>query len=486
MDKILVVDDDPAGQHLLRVALVNSGYEVETAGTGQEALEKARGKSFKMALLDIKLPDVEGVDLLAPLREMHPDLAVIMVTAYSSTENAVRALEKGADAYLVKPLNINEMLTRVKDILEKQRLMMEKRQAEDALRENKERLDNFMNSATDGFTLFDSNLNCVDINKAALDMTGLSKEEVTAKNILDVMPNLRETDRYDKYLEVIKTGKPVSMEDVVSHPEFGDIYLTVKAFRVGDGLGIITTDTTERRKMQTQLVQAEKLSAIGTMAAGIAHEMLDPMMGMLNFAQYCLEHTAKDDLRYPILQDIERETRRCADIVRNLLTFSYTGNHNEEYQKNSLATIIERVVRLLSYRIEKQHVSLTQHIDEATPEVWMKTSSLQQVFLNLIGNALDAVEEAKKKEIRVKVHCDGELVEVIIADSGCGISPKNLGKIFDPFFTTKPVGQGTGLGLTLSRNIILEHGGDITCESKHGAGTTFKILLPVKTKGGVK
>ena len=330
-----------------------------------------------MALLDIRLPDMEGTTLLAPLKEMYPDMAVIIVTAHASVETAARALNAGASAYITKPFNVDEVLATVMEAIEKQRLIVENRRLyEEAQRE-----------------------------------------------------------------------------------------------------------LAERRKMQVQLIQAEKLSAVGTMAAGIAHELLNPMMGMLNFAQYCLERTAENDPRYPVLQDIEHETWRCADIVQNLTTFSRTEKQGEEvYQKETLATVVDRVVRLLSYRIKGNRVSLTQHIAEEASEIWMKVNSIQQVFLNLISNALDAIEESEKKEIRVEVYHDGEFAQVMVADSGCGITPENLEKIYDPFFTTKPVGQGTGLGLTISRSIIDSHGGDITCESKPGIGTTFKILLPIEER----
>ena len=251
------------------------------------------------------------------------------------------------------------------------------------------------------------------------------------------------------------------------------------------GMWAIIRDISDQKGMQLQLVQAEKMSALGNMAAGVAHELLNPMMGMLNFAQYCIEHTDEGDPRYQVLQDIERETRRCTSIVTNLTTFSRMGIQDKEgYQKESFATIIDRVVRLLSYRIERQCASITQRIDEGTSKVWIRANSMQEVLLNLISNALDAVEDSKKKEICVEVHREGDFIQVTVVDSGCGIGPEHIEKIYDPFFTTKPIGHGTGLGLTVSRSIIYSHGGDITCESKPGAGTTFNILLPVETKGG--
>ncbi len=233
---------------------------------------------------------------------------------------------------------------------------------------------------------------------------------------------------------------------------------------------------------QSQLIQAEKMSAVGTLAAGIGHELNNPLMAILNFSNYCLKHTRKEDKRYSFLQDIEHESGRCIEIVSNLLTFSRSEQDGkEEYHSESLARIINRVVKIMSYRIEKEKVSLSTHITEDTPKIWVKVGSMQQVILNLLTNALDAVEGSQKKEIRIEVHPDGDSVCLTVVNTGRGIASEIMTKIYDPFFTTKSVGKGTGLGLTISRNIIKSHGGDITCESKAGVGTVFKITLPINT-----
>jgi C4-dicarboxylate-specific signal transduction histidine kinase len=237
---------------------------------------------------------------------------------------------------------------------------------------------------------------------------------------------------------------------------------------------------TQLEKQSMFLVQTEKMSAIGTLVAGVAHELNNPMMGILNYAQYCIKNTSENDRILPVLQDIECETRRCGDIVNNLLTFSHMGKkETEEYQKQSLNVPLERVLKLLSYRIEKMGVSVSRHFEKNTPAIWMKTNSIQEVFLNLITNALDALEECKKKEITIDVHREGECVQISVVDKGCGIAHENLQNIFDPFFTTKPMGKGTGLGLSLSQSIIKAHSGEITGESAPGSGTKFRVLLPI-------
>ncbi len=237
------------------------------------------------------------------------------------------------------------------------------------------------------------------------------------------------------------------------------------------------------RNSTAQLMQAEKMSGVGTLVAGVAHELNNPLMGLLNFSAYCLRHTDTKDKRYPVLQDMERESKRCADIVQNLLTFSRKEKQGDEsFQKEKFSVILDRVLKLLSYRIEKERVTLSLNISKKTPEIWMKPSSMQQVILNLGTNALDAVEKNQKKEIRIEALPRGEYVQITVSDNGTGVAPENLNSIYDPFFTTKPIGKGTGLGLSVTRSIVEMHGGKISCENNSMNGTTFKILFPLERR----
>jgi len=236
---------------------------------------------------------------------------------------------------------------------------------------------------------------------------------------------------------------------------------------------------TQLKESQSQLIQSEKMSAVGTFVAGVAHELNNPITAILHFVQYCIKHTSEEDRLYTILQDIEKETRSCIDTTQNLLTFSHI-QRKEVYQKESLNTILSRVMKLLSYRIENDNISIGKHIAIGVPDIPMNVNNIQQVFLNLLNNALDALKESKQKKIDIDILCEGKYVKVTIADSGCGIAPENISNVFDPFFTTKPVGQGTGLGLSLCQGIINAHNGKLTCESKPGVGTRFKILLPIR------
>ena len=235
------------------------------------------------------------------------------------------------------------------------------------------------------------------------------------------------------------------------------------------------------KESQAQLIQAEKLGALGTLTAGIAHELNNPMMGMLNFAQYSKRHVDKETKVYSVLCDMERETKRCIDIVKNLQTFSRMNTEAENVtERIACVDIIERVRKLLSYRFEKSGVSFNVTTSPDCPSVSVDAGNIQQVFLNLIGNAVDAVKDTPNRNIDIQIDGDpGGHVRVRVADTGCGIPKDIFEKIFDPFYTTKGVGKGTGLGLSVSRGIIEKAGGSIEFYSETGKGTVFTVRLPV-------
>ncbi len=220
----------------------------------------------------------------------------------------------------------------------------------------------------------------------------------------------------------------------------------------------------ELKNKTTMLIQTEKLSSMGTMVAGVAHELNNPMTGIIQYTQFCLRRTDEDDRRYSVLKDIEQESRRCSDIIRNMLTFSRMEAEGEEgYQKDSIPAVVDRVLKLLAYRLRAENVTVTQHHQDDMPLVSMKINSIQQIFLNILGNAMDALQEKEDRSIRIESYADDGFVKINIIDNGPGISPAVLKKIFDPFYTTKTVGKGTGLGLSISQSICIQHGGRLEC-----------------------
>jgi len=239
------------------------------------------------------------------------------------------------------------------------------------------------------------------------------------------------------------------------------------------------------KESEAKRTQSEKVTASDIMVASLAHELKNGMMSILYFIQYCLNSTSKEDKRATALLGAERETKRCINIVRDLLAYLRVEKEGEEApQEVSCAVIIDRVFKTLSSRIEKEGVSIIQHYPEEIPKVWMKAGSIELVFSNIITNALDALEKSQKKEIHVDIQREDKFIRIVIRDTGCGIARENLARIFEPSFSSKPTEEGTGLGLFLCERIITQHGGSIIFKSKPGRGTKFKILLPSKEGKG--
>jgi PAS domain S-box-containing protein len=370
--------------------------------------------------------------------------------------------------------------------------LTERKRAQEALSQSEANLRNVIDSNADGVIVLDGRATLLFVNPAAQALFKKKAEELVGA-MFGFPTAVGETTELDIIRENGETAV-AEMRVVETEWEGERAYLATlrditerkqaeeKLQQAHEGL---QQAHEELQESEALLIQSEKMSALGTLAAGVAHELNNPLMGILNFCQYCLRHTSEDDRRHSVLGDIERETRRCIDIVRNLLTFSHMEKENEEsYEKASCAAVLDRVLKLLSYRIEREEVLVAPHIAEGTPDIPMVANKMQQVFLNILSNALDALRQSAKKEIHIDVRREGESVQVAIADSGCGILSDKLTKVFDPFFTTKPVGQGTGLGLSTSRALVEAHGGEMTCESEPGGGTTVKVWLPIERRKG--
>jgi two-component system, NtrC family, sensor kinase len=239
----------------------------------------------------------------------------------------------------------------------------------------------------------------------------------------------------------------------------------------------------ELKESEAQLVQSEKMRSVGTMSAGVAHELNNPMMGILNFIQYGLKHIPNDNKVYEVLKDAENETNRCITIIKDLLTFSsMEKDTKEDYVNQDISEIIERVLRLLEYRIKSDQIAINKNIAAKTPNIWIKPNSIQQVFFNIINNAIDSLESRDQKEIDIDIYPKDECVYIQITDTGHGIASEDLPRIYDPFFTTKPPGAGIGLGLSITFSIIRDHDGKIECDSEVNIGTVFRVSLPIKLK----
>ena len=225
-------------------------------------------------------------------------------------------------------------------------------------------------------------------------------------------------------------------------------------------------------------MQADKLSSIGLLAAGVAHEVNTPLAVISTYAQMLAKQVADDEQKSLLLEKIAKQTFRASEIVNSLLNFSRTSTTS--FGEVNLNRVIQETLSLLEHQLQKAGVRTRVELASDLPPVNGNTGKLQQVFLNLFLNARDAMESGGMLEVRTWAEESGARVEV--ADSGPGIAPEMIHRIYDPFFTTKPGRKGTGLGLSVTYGIIQEHGGSIEVFNRRGGGACFHLELPwVKT-----
>lgn len=236
----------------------------------------------------------------------------------------------------------------------------------------------------------------------------------------------------------------------------------------------------ELRETQVQLIQTEKLSSLGRLAAGVAHELNNPLTGVMTFSHLLLKN-AQDEATKRDLEIIIRETTRCREIIKGVLDFA---RQNPPQRKLCYINgVIEKTLSLLQHQAVFHNITIERKLNELLPQIWIDENQIEQVVMNIALNAAEAMNGQGILSVSSGVSQGGDFVEVRVSDTGMGIPQENLSKIFDPFFTTKDPQRGTGLGLSVSYGIIQKHHGDIIVESEVGKGTTFTVRLPVEKRG---
>jgi signal transduction histidine kinase len=412
--RILIVDDDEMVRRLFSTYL-SERYSCVTATNFDEALSLLQKDEFALVLSDMIMPGRSGIELLREVNARFPGTAVIICSGIDRTQRVLDAVRLGAFDYLIKPCELDVLMMTVERALERRALLREAKQYKiDLERSNAELRE----------------------NKAELE-----------------------------------------------HRK------------------------SELERLQAQIVHSEKMASLGQLAAGVAHELNNPagfILGNMDILNECAEalnrllsfyetaslseqeraqaDSIKDNIDYEhtladlrsIIMDCRDGAERIRDVVQNLRTFSRLDE--AEFKKVDIHEGLDSTVRLLSRYYTSGHIRLRREYGEL-PQVDCYAGQLNQVWMNLLVNAAQAVKDGG--EVSVKTWLDGERVSVAISDTGGGIAPEFLKRIFDPFFTTKAVGEGTGLGLSVTYSIIERHKGTINVESQLGKGTTFTVSIPV-------
>ncbi|MFL5581536.1 MAG: PAS domain S-box protein [Gemmatimonadaceae bacterium] len=351
-----------------------------------------------------------------------------------------------------------------------------------ALARSEARYARLVESASDAIFTVDDEGRFTSVNRALERTLGRSRAALLGASCLEMVdPADRQTLAriLSETLAGQRTRGEFRFADAEGVRRTGSIITApvVEDGRVTGGLGVVR-DVTDEKRLAEQLLQQEKLAAIGQLVSGVAHELNNPLAGVMAFAQLLLASPTVDGEDRFAAETIHQESKRAAKIVSNLLTFA--RQHPPERRVADLNRVVEDTLELRRYALRMEQVELEVQLDGALPLTWADPFQLQQVVLNLLTNAEQALTDWDgPRRVRIATAHEGGRLALTVSDSGPGIAPESVDRIFNPFFTTKPVGQGTGLGLSISDGIVREHGGRIRVESVPGRGATFVVELPV-------
>lgn len=358
-------------------------------------------------------------------------------------------------------------------------VLRQRRKSEDELRRSNERYRGLLEDFPGGVILYDKELRVVEWNASAERMYGYPKTEIMGRPLPTVPPE--KAGELGEFMRQVEQGDPVLNVETTRLDRSGaafPVQLSLRPFRERDQpihFLEATSDIRERVRWRDAMIELEKLTSMGKMAAGTAHHLNSPLAALLLRVQLMRERAGDD----ADLARLEEGLTFCRHFVKRLLEFSHMGPVQKDMQ--DLGTAVESVAGFFQPVIHAKRAALITETAEARGlQVCADRNLLETVLLILLSNALDAIAPGGEIRIRCRPVSSGQ-VEIAVADNGVGISQANLEHIFEPFFTTKDPGKGTGLGLAIARNFVAEHGGSIRMESELGRGATALLTLPLVT-----
>ncbi|WP_346291374.1 hybrid sensor histidine kinase/response regulator [Sphaerothrix gracilis] len=485
--QVLLIEDNPGDRRLLQELL----REVDSvpitfayADCLSQGIHSLRENDFDLILLDLFLPDSQGFATFTQLQQRERETPIIVTTGLNDETLALRAVQAGAQDYLVKGQITGDLLVR------SIRYAIERKRAEQKIREQAALLD----IATDAILVRDARNQILFWNKGAERLYGWTVEEALEKNSFDLLYDdmstqaeeaqqklVVENEWQGELQQITKTGQVIVVEsrwtlvrDEEGQPKF---------------ILVVSTDITDKKQLETQFYRAQRLESLGTLAGGIAHDlnnMLTPILGIAKLLPHLIPDI--DQKTSEFLEILTHSTERGAELVKQVLTFA--RGIEGQYQMIPVENLISEVNQLIEHTFPKS-VEISASVAD---DLWMvtgDTTHLHQVLMNLCVNARDAMPDGGQLSLTAKNvwvepnltqgHPEaqaGPHVMITVQDTGTGISPQILDRVFEPFFTTKGAGQGTGLGLSTVIGILKSHKGFIQVASQSGQGTQFKIYLP--------
>jgi len=519
MDKprILIIDDDAILRTGIKVYLEDSGFHVLEASNGAAGVQSVRAENPDLVLCDLRMPGMDGLQVLETLTDLRGSLPFIVVTGQGVLQDAIRALQNGAWDFITKPIKDMRVLDHaIARCLEQSRLIREntayrthleetvaRRTRE--LRESEARLRGILSSFHQAFVLlFDRNGEIIEV-QGPPDLEskyGIPISKVPGLKLDEILGDRHMQQHREIIRKVFETGSPAVAEIPAKLPT-GEFWLVVthSAMRDSEGntvaaVGFVQDITRQheaeqqRTELEVQLRQAQKLEAIGTLAGGIAHDFNNILSAILGFTHLAMQDTRDQHRTYATLQEVFNAGQRAAALVKQILTFSRRGEQDQG--PLNIGPVVKEALKLLRASLPATF-DIETDIDDRCGAILGDPTQVHQVVLNLGGNAYHALKERGSGTFRVSVkECEvaerspenvrgippGRYVCCRFQDTGVGMPAEVRERIFEPFFTTKPPGEGTGMGLSIVHGIVKASGGFIQVDSAPGEGTEFVLHFP--------
>jgi PAS domain S-box-containing protein len=503
--KVLMIEDSEDDALLILRALEKGGFEPEyrRVETAQAMSAGLADESWDVILCDFKLPQFSGLDAIRLLKKSRIDIPVLIVSGSIGEEMAVECMRLGANDYIMKD-NLSRLCPAIQRELNEAQSRCRRRQAEEALQKSEEEFKTIANYTIDWESWFSPEGRYLWVNPAVERLTGYRADEVMAMpDYISVMIAEEDREPFRRHFRSALTGsRGENFEFRYLHKNGLKFWLSVSWQPVynaqGIFLGIRTSgrDITERkraeedrRSLEKQLFEAQKLEAIGTLAGGIAHDFNNILSGIIGYAELAAMQTEESRRRGNIRQ-ILKAADRAKNLVKQILAFS---RHMEQDKKPmDLNMVIQEALKLLRATLPTT-IDMRQTLADKPAIVYADSTQMHQVIMNICTNAAHAMGEKggflavslSREEITSGVVSQklnvmpGLYARLTVADSGEGIDPAHVNRIFDPFFTTKKSSEGTGLGLAVVYGIVHDHGGSIQVKSLPGQGATFDVYLPL-------
>ncbi len=503
MSKILLIDDEETNVRVLSMSLRSDGHEVVCAYSGEEGLEVFHKEKPDLVLTDIKMPGMDGIDVLKKTKSLEPDAEVIIITGHGDVDNAIEALKFGASDFITKPIRDEVLAVAIQRAQEKRAIKGQLKEYMDTLEQKVQlateeirRKSNFLTklvrSSNDGIIATDKALTIVIFNPGAERIFGYTRDEVLdRRRITDLLPE-KLAPIFTSPPSDSRPGKELARKEISlqtkDHTSIPVLFYATPLFEKREMVGTVSffQDMREIRRLERELLNVERLAAIGQTVAGVAHGIKNVLHGFKGGSYLVDLGIAKnnDEKLKKGWDMIQRNIGRTSDLVLDLL--SYSKVRTPQYEQCEPNALIKDVCEMMQARAEEYQVELITDLSPNIGTVSMDPHTIHQCLTNLVSNAIDAClfDEGTTKHWRVSVQsiCEVTNICIIVRDNGAGMSDEVQAKLFTSFFSTKGH-RGTGLGLLVTRKSVEEHGGTIDMRSEEGKGTVFTLQLPFHPLG---